>query len=57
LQILDLSPMKDIRVDPIRRTAQAQPGLRLGEWRTARSPPALLRLAPASRSIDCSLSA
>ena len=30
--MLDLSGMKGIRVDPIRRTAQAQPGLTLGEF-------------------------
>jgi FAD/FMN-containing dehydrogenase len=30
--MIDLSPMKDIRVDPIRHTARAQPGLRLGEF-------------------------
>jgi FAD/FMN-containing dehydrogenase len=29
--MLDLSPMKGIRVDPVRRTAQAQAGLTLGE--------------------------
>ena len=29
--LIDLSPMKGIRVDPARRTARAQPGLRLGE--------------------------
>lgn len=30
--VIDLSLMKGIRVDPIRRTALAQPGLRLGEF-------------------------
>lgn len=30
--MLDLSPMKGIRVDPVRRTAQVQPGLTLGEF-------------------------
>ena len=30
--MLDLSGMKGIRVDPLRRTAQAQPGLTLGEF-------------------------
>ncbi len=30
--MLDLSPMKGIRVDSARRTAQAQPGLTLGEF-------------------------
>jgi FAD/FMN-containing dehydrogenase len=30
--MLDLSPMKGIRVDPVRRTAQAQGGLTLGEF-------------------------
>lgn len=30
--MIDLSLMKGIRVDPIRRTAQAQPGLLLGEF-------------------------
>lgn len=30
--LIDLSPMKGIRVDPARRTATAQPGLRLGEF-------------------------
>ena len=30
--VLDLSGMKGIRVDPIRRIAQAQPGLLLGEF-------------------------
>lgn len=30
--MLDLSPMKGIRVDPARRIAQAQPGLTLGEF-------------------------
>jgi hypothetical protein len=30
--MLDLSPMKGIRVDPARRTAQAQAGLTLGEF-------------------------
>jgi FAD/FMN-containing dehydrogenase len=30
--MLDLSPMKGIRVDPVRRTAQAQAGLTLGEF-------------------------
>jgi FAD/FMN-containing dehydrogenase len=30
--MIDLSPMKGIRVDPKRRTAWAQPGLRLGEF-------------------------
>lgn len=30
--MIDLSPMKDIRVDPVRRTARAQAGLRLGEF-------------------------
>jgi len=29
--VIDLSPMKGIRVDPARLTAQAQPGVRLGE--------------------------
>jgi FAD/FMN-containing dehydrogenase len=30
--MIDLSPMKGIRVDPVRRTVQAQAGLRLGEF-------------------------
>jgi FAD/FMN-containing dehydrogenase len=30
--MLDLSPMKGIRVDPVRRTIQAQAGLTLGEF-------------------------
>jgi FAD/FMN-containing dehydrogenase len=30
--MIDLSPMKGIRVDPVSRTAHAQPGLRLGEF-------------------------
>jgi len=30
--MIDLSPMKGIRVDPLARTARAQPGLRLGEF-------------------------
>jgi hypothetical protein len=30
--MIDLSPMKGIRVDPTRRTARAQAGLRLGEF-------------------------
>jgi FAD binding domain/Berberine and berberine like len=30
--VIDLSPMKGIRVDATRRTAHAQPGLRLGEF-------------------------
>jgi FAD/FMN-containing dehydrogenase len=30
--MLDLSSMKGIRVDPVRRTAEAQPGLTLGEF-------------------------
>ncbi len=30
--MIDLSPMKGIRVDPTRRTARAQPGLTLGEF-------------------------
>ena len=30
--MIDLSPMKGIRVDPAGRTARAQPGLRLGEF-------------------------
>ena len=30
--MIDLSPMKGIRVDPVQRTARAQPGLRLGEF-------------------------
>ena len=30
--MIDLSPMKGIRVDPVRRTARAQPGLKLGEF-------------------------
>jgi FAD/FMN-containing dehydrogenase len=30
--MIDLSPMKGIRIDPIRHTAQVQPGLRLGEF-------------------------
>jgi hypothetical protein len=30
--MIDLSPTKGIRVDPMRRTALAQPGLRLGEF-------------------------
>jgi FAD/FMN-containing dehydrogenase len=29
--VIDLSPMKGIRVDPVRRTVRAEPGLRLGE--------------------------
>lgn len=30
--VIDLSPMKGMRVDPVARTAQAQAGLRLGEF-------------------------
>jgi FAD/FMN-containing dehydrogenase len=30
--MIDLSPMKAMHVDPVRRTARAQPGLRLGEF-------------------------
>jgi len=30
--MIDLSPMKGIRVDPTARTARAQAGLRLGEF-------------------------
>jgi FAD/FMN-containing dehydrogenase len=30
--MIDLSPMKEIRVDPVARTARAQAGLRLGEF-------------------------
>jgi FAD/FMN-containing dehydrogenase len=30
--MLDLSGMKGIRVDPVRRIAEAQPGLTLGEF-------------------------
>lgn len=30
--LIDLSPMKGIRVDPAKRTADAQPGLRLGDF-------------------------
>lgn len=30
--MIDLSPMKGIRVDPVRRTVRAQPGLKLGEF-------------------------
>ena len=30
--MLDLSPMKGIKVDPVRRTAEAQPGLTLAEF-------------------------
>ncbi|MEJ2010556.1 MAG: FAD-binding oxidoreductase [Acidobacteriota bacterium] len=30
--MIDLSPMKGIRVDPVRQQAQAEPGLRLGEF-------------------------
>jgi FAD/FMN-containing dehydrogenase len=30
--MIDLSPMKGIRVDPARRTVRAEPGLRLGEF-------------------------
>ncbi len=30
--MIDLAPMKGIRVDPVRRTASAQAGLRLGEF-------------------------
>ena len=30
--MIDLSPMKEIHVDSVRRTASAQPGLRLGEF-------------------------
>jgi FAD binding domain-containing protein/berberine-like enzyme len=30
--MIDLSPMKDVRVDPTRRTAIAQPGVKLGEF-------------------------
>jgi FAD/FMN-containing dehydrogenase len=30
--LIDLSPMKGMRVDPVRRTVQAQNGLRLGEF-------------------------
>jgi FAD/FMN-containing dehydrogenase len=30
--MLDLSPMKGVRVDPARRTARAQPGLTLGDF-------------------------
>ena len=29
--MIDLSPMTDVRVDPTRRTAIAQPGVKLGE--------------------------
>jgi hypothetical protein len=31
--MIDLSPMKGVRVDPAARTARAQPGPRLGEFR------------------------
>jgi FAD/FMN-containing dehydrogenase len=30
--MIDLSPMKGVRIDPVRRTAWAQPGLKLGEF-------------------------
>jgi len=30
--MIDLSPLKAIRIDPVRQTAQAQPGLTLGEF-------------------------
>ena len=30
--VIDLSPMKGLRIDKVRRTALAQPGLRLGEF-------------------------
>ena len=30
--MIDLAPMKGMRVDPVQRTAQAQPGLKLGEF-------------------------
>ena len=30
--LIDLSLMKGLRVDPVRRTARAEPGLRLGEF-------------------------
>lgn len=30
--LIDLSSLKGLRVDPVRRTAHAQPGLRLGEF-------------------------
>jgi FAD/FMN-containing dehydrogenase len=30
--VIDLSPMKGLRIDAVRRTALAQPGLRLGEF-------------------------
>ena len=30
--VIDLSPMKGLRIDSVRRTALAQPGLRLGEF-------------------------
>ena len=30
--VIDLSSMKGIRVDPVRRTARAQPGVKLGEF-------------------------
>jgi FAD/FMN-containing dehydrogenase len=33
--VIDLSGMKDIRVDPERRTARAEPGLKLGEFDAA----------------------
>jgi FAD/FMN-containing dehydrogenase len=33
--MIDLSPMKDVGVDPIARTARAQPGLTWGEFNTA----------------------
>jgi FAD/FMN-containing dehydrogenase len=30
--MIDLSAMKGIRVNPVRRTARAEPGLKLGEF-------------------------
>src|SRR5215217_8950524 len=30
--MLDLSPMKGVRIDPVHRLVQAQPGLKLGEF-------------------------
>jgi FAD/FMN-containing dehydrogenase len=33
--VIDLSPMKTIRVDPVQRIARAQPGLTLGEFDSA----------------------
>jgi len=30
--VIDLSAMKGIRIDPVRRTARAQPGVKLGEF-------------------------